>query len=132
MSHVVAIFDTDKALEDALNKLSGEGLLPEDYAIYSRDQDAADSTVASIPAGAVMGSTPAFPTNPTTAPAATLGMAGYGFDLGGWGLSEDEQQSLAQAYRNGARLLVIKAKEEDAERIAQALRQTEAGRVHLH
>ncbi|HEU4742208.1 MAG TPA: hypothetical protein VFS50_11505 [Meiothermus sp.] len=130
MSHLVAIFDTDKALEDALNKLSREGLLPEDYSVYLRDQDIAEGTVASVPAGAVMGSTPAFPTNPTTAPSVTLGMAGYGLDFGGWGLSEDEQQSLAQAYRNGARLLVMNAKQ-DAERIAQALRETEAGRVHL-
>jgi hypothetical protein len=128
MSHLVALFDTDKALEDALNKLSREGLLPEDYSVYSRDQDIAEGTAASVPAGAVMGSTPAIP---TIAPSVTLEMAGYGLDFGGWGLSEDEQQSLAQAYRNGTRLLVMKAKQEDAERIAQALRETEAGRVHL-
>lgn len=122
MSHLVAIFDTDKALEDALNKLSQEGLLPEEYAVYSKDQDITEGTIASTSAGAAMGSTPAFP----IAPAAALGM----LDFGGWGLSEDEQQSLAQAYRNGARLLVMKVKQ-DAERIAQALRKSEAGRVHL-
>lgn len=68
MSHLVAIFDTDKALEDALNKLSQEGLLPEEYAVYSKDQDITEGTIASTSAGGSDGLYPSFPHRPRRGP----------------------------------------------------------------